>query len=126
MELVIENAEEEIRGLVEDMEKLPIAWRSIHCLWPQASKFQLEDLTIKLRPILGDDDSYLFQWGKEDIFIISKGTRREPLEEARQVVESFVREMKRIPDDEVCNVKAYDLRPISLFRWPLTGKNTSS
>lgn len=109
MELVIENAEEEIRGLVEDMEKLPIAWRSIHCLWPQASKFQLEDLTIKLRPILGDDDSYLFQWGKEDIFIISKGTRREPLEKARDVIESFVREMKRIPEDEECKVTAYDL-----------------
>lgn len=109
MKLVIENAEEEIRNLVEDMEKLPIAWRSIHCLWPQAAKYQLEDLAIKLRPILGDYDSYLFQWGKEDIFIISKGTRREPLEEARSLVESFVRDIRKISDDEFYKVTAYDL-----------------
>jgi two-component system chemotaxis response regulator CheY len=109
MELVIENAEEEIRTLVEDMENLPIAWRAIHCFWPDAAKYQLEDLSNKLTPILGEDDSYIFQWGQEDIFIIAKGTRKEPLENARSTVESFSRDMQRIPQDELYKVSAYDL-----------------
>lgn len=109
MELVTENAEEEIRNLVEDMEKFPVAWRSIHCLWPDAAKYQLDDLSVKLSPILGDDDSYIFQWGKEDIFIISKGTRKEPLEQARQTVCEFAKEMQKIPKDNDFKTLAYDL-----------------
>lgn len=109
MELVIDNAEEEIRTLVEEMEKFPIAWRAIHCLWSNAPKYQLQDLSNDLASELGDEDSYLFQWGAEDIFIISKGTRKEPLEEARKKVEGFVRKKKNIPVDEEYQTSSYDL-----------------
>lgn len=109
MKLVIENAEEEIRKLVEEMENFPIAWRAIHCLWADAAKYQLQDLSNKLLPILGEEDSYIFRWGEEDIFIIAKGLRKEPLAEARLMVESFIRQIKVIPKWDEYDVSAYDL-----------------
>lgn len=109
MQLVIENAEEEIREHIEEIEKHPMAWRAIHCLWPGAPKYQLEELTNKLRNTLGDYDSYLFRWGPRDIFIISKGTRLEPLEEARLDVEKHSRICQKIPEDMSYETVSYDL-----------------
>ncbi|MFT7144388.1 MAG: two-component system chemotaxis response regulator CheY [Alphaproteobacteria bacterium] len=109
MQLVIENAEEEIRERIEEVEIHPMAWRAIHCLWPDAPKYQLEELTAKLRTMLGDYDSYLFRWGVRDIFIISKGTRLEPLEKARAMVQSFSRECQNIPEEEPYETISYDL-----------------
>tara|TARA_R110000868_G_scaffold189695_2_gene433047 strand:- start:94427 stop:95317 length:891 start_codon:yes stop_codon:yes gene_type:complete len=109
MQLVIENAEEEIRERVEEMEAHPMAWRAIHCLWPEAPKYQLQELCGKLRETLGDEDSYIFRWGKSDIFIIAKGTRIEPLEKARLDTEKHCRECQHIDKDEPYKTVAYDL-----------------
>lgn len=109
MQLVIENAEEEIKERIAEIDTYPMAWRSIHCLWPDAPKYKLDELTAMLTPLLGDYDSYLFSWGLRDIFIISKGTRLEPLEDARKIVENFCRECQGISADEKYEALSYDL-----------------
>ncbi len=109
MELVLEEVESQIQQLVKKVSDYPVAWRAIHCLWTGAPQSALEELVSGADPILDSDESYLFQWGGDDIFILVKGTRKEPLEKARHFIENFARKKMRLRDDVPYDVKSYDL-----------------
>lgn len=113
MELVIQNANEEIKNLFEnEVSAHPIAWRALHFFWKGMGSERMKELRNLLKQYMTDDldSAYIFPWGSEDIFVLCRGVRLEPLQEAANTVKKFYQDAH--PNDEDAadyNVSVYDL-----------------
>lgn len=118
MELVIENTNDEIKSLFEnEISQHPIAWRALHFYWENIGASRMQDLSNALKQYMTDDadSAYIFPWGKEDIFVICRGVRLEPLQESVKTIQKFYKdahppkEVAEGEEPEEHNVSVYDL-----------------
>ena len=97
MDIIFENGDITIDDKIAEIEAHPVAWRAVHFLWQGVSKSQLSGLVSRIQAVTQIDESYLFKWGAEDVFIICKGARREALQKIKLAVEGFYQEVVSEP-----------------------------
>ena len=112
MELVTNNANEDIKKLFEgEISVRPIAWRGLHFYWRNMGEGYMNDLRAKLHEYMPEDEgkSFMFCWGAEDVFILCRGVRLEPLNAAAAAIKAFYKSTHTQEDIEDYEVRVYDM-----------------
>lgn len=114
MQLITNNKNDEIKTFFEEEVSVhPVAWRSIHFFWEDMSPTLMKDLKGFIGDTLPQDpeECLLFKWGKKDIFILCKGVRREPLDEAVKKIRYMYNKNHTLQKktDNTFDVSVYDL-----------------